>query len=394
MMNGVLFFFGCRRLSSSAVYAASLTEMCLCYGISYTDFRWEENGGISFLCGALAAGKLAHLCVERGIEIKVLGAQGLPVLLRRCFRRTGLILGALLSVILILLSGRVVWDIRIDGNESMTDSQVLEELSECGLKIGSYIPKLQTGELENRVLLRSDRISWIAIVLDGTVAEVQVVEHREEPPMENMSHPANLIAAADGQIELLQLYRGAPVVKVGQAVKKGELLVSGLYETSAGGYRYTRAAGSVLARTEHILEVEIPLSCTEKVYQDAKYTEGVLNFFGFSIKIFKNSRNLTEEYDIIKVEKSFSLPGFSDLPLSLELTRCLPFEEHEVERTPEVALELAYVELDRRLALLSRDTQLLKKRVVTTLTDTALILRCEVLCVEDIAMSAEFEIVE
>lgn len=394
MTGAVMFFLGCRRIGCNALYAASMTELCMRYGIAYTDFRWEEGGGISFLCQSLVANKLLRLCAEWGVEATVMGSYGLPMLLRRYCRRAGLILGGLLAAAMLFLSGRVVWDVRVVGNETLTDSQVLQELNDCGLRVGSYIPDLRTAELENRVLLRSDRISWIAIVLDGTVAVVQVVEHRDESLKEEGTSPANLVAAADGQIELLQLYRGAPAVKIGQAVRKGELLVSGLYETSSGGYRYTRAAGSVLARTEHTLEVEIPLTREEKIYADAKCTEGILNFFGFSIKIFKNSRNLTDECDIIKVEKSFSIPGASTLPVGLELTRCVPFETRVTECTPEAALELAYAELDRRLSLLSQDAQLLKKRVTTTLTDTTLILHCEVLCIEDIAETAEFEIVE
>ena len=63
-------------------------------------------------------------------------------------------------------------------------------------------------------------------------------------------------------------------------------------------------------------------------------------------------------------------------------------------RTPEQALELAYAQLARELGALSGGTQLLRKDISTTLTEGSLILDCTVLCIEDIAMQVEFEIVE
>jgi similar to stage IV sporulation protein len=139
----------------------------------------------------------------------------------------------------------------------MTESEIRKELKAGGLFVGSYIPALHIGELENRVLLSSDTLSWITVNLDGTVARVQVIERTEPQAGETGRLPANLVAGADGQIELIQLYRGNCLVKMGQAVKKGELLVSGIYESASVGLRYTRAAGQVLARTERVIRLEV-----------------------------------------------------------------------------------------------------------------------------------------
>ena len=69
------------------------------------------------------------------------------------------------------------------------------------------------------------------------------------------------------------------------------------------------------------------------------------------------------------------------------------YEEVPARRTPEAALELAYEQLARELGGFSDDTQLLRKDIRTTLTDDALILDCTVLCIENIAVQSEFEIV-
>lgn len=393
-MNAFLFFFGGKRIAADAQNATALLDLCMERGISYTDFSYDDSGAVSFACSGRAASVLEKLCVARGVQIEVLSAFGLPYLCYRYRKRAGILLGTLLSIALMILSQSYVWDVRVTGNTTMTDSEVIAELKACGFGVGSYIPGFRAGELETRVLIASDRISWIAVYLDGTVATVQVVEHAGKPPSEDTSKPANLVAAFDGQIEVLELYRGDCIVKVGQAVKKGDLLVSGIYDSQTQGCRYTRASGKVYARTERCFTVEIPLVYEEKVYGEAQRGEITLHFFGFSTKILKSTGNVEDRCDIIEEEMGLDWPGVSSLPMGITVTSILPYETREVTRTPSVALELAYNALEHRLATLSQDTQILKKSISTTLTDTSLILECDVTCIMDIASQVEFEITQ
>ena len=391
-MNPTLFLFGYRRIEADADSRTAVMDICLRNEITYVSFRYEKDGAISFITSYRSAKRLLQVAQAEGVRIRILQGGGLPHLIWKHRHRAGLAVGVLLATVLIFLSGRVVWDIRVMGNETMTESEVRAELAECGLFVGSYIPHVHASELENRVLMTSDRISWISIYLDGTVAKVQVIEHTEAPPKEDLSRPANLIASCDGQIELIQLYRGNCVVKQGQAVKAGELLVSGVYDSNTVGYRFTRASGKVLARTERTLTVEIPLIETEKCYLEPKCEEIILNFFDFSLNIYKFNKNTDSTCDIIKEDKDLNLFGQGRLPVCISLSYALPYETVQRTRTPEEALALAYAELEYKLAALSSDTQLLSKTIRTELGETSLILECTLSCVEDIAVQSEFEI--
>lgn len=393
-MNAFLLFCGGKRVVAGAQYATAFLDLCLRYGISYADFSYDDTGAVSINCSGYTAARLRRLCGERGIEIGVVRSFGLPYFCYRHRKRAGMVLGSLFALALLVLSQRFVWDVRVTGNSSMTETEVLETLSSCGFGVGSYIPGFRAGELENRVLMASDEIAWISVYLDGTVATVQVVEHEKAPPAEDLSRPANLVAAFDGQIETLELYRGNCLVKAGQAVKKGDLLVSGLYDSQTQGMRYTRASGKVFARTWQKIRVEIPMVCEEKIFGEAKRGDVTLNFFGFSTKILKSTGNPMGSCDIIEDEKGFDFFGGASLPISLTVSTCLPYEIVSAERSYEEALELAYRELEGRLSELSEDTLLLKKSVFTTLTETSLILECDLLCVMNIAEQVEFEIAD
>lgn len=392
-MNFTLFFTGKRRLYTRAEHAAALMDLCLQRGIVYDRFCWEEDGGISLEVSLTAAKRLEQLCVERGIAVRLFGRSGLPYLFWRYRRRVGLAVGAVLGVILLILSTRFVWEVRVTGNEQVERGEILAELEACGLFVGSYIPHLHTEALETQVLIASDRLSWVAIHLDGTVAVVQVLEHTAPPDGEHRK-PANLIAAVDGQIESIELYRGNCMVKVGQAVRAGELLVSGLYDSATQGYRYTRAAGTVKARTEHTFRVEIPLTREEKCYEEAEYSEIGLKFFHFSVKFFKKGGNDDLLCDIIKEDKAVELFDRYRLPVSLLVTKVHPYRLQSVRLTPDEALDAAYAALEEQLSALSTEAQLLKKDVRYAMDGDVLILTCRVECIENIAVQQEFEINE
>ena len=397
-MNLLLLLSGGKELTVAPQDRTAVMDLCLQNGYTYTSFSWLEDGSVRFWCDPRTAKRLLAACKARALSVKVTGAYGIPFLFFSLRRRPGLVIGALFSVLLLILSGNFVWHVQIKGNTTLAPGEVLELLESCGLSTGSYIPDINSGELENRILLSTDRISWISVNLDGTVAHVQVVERAEgdygSDPPEALKKPANLIATQDGQIEYLELYRGNAVVKVGQAVKKGDLLVSGLYDSQVSGFRYTRAAGSVYARTERTFTVEIPLSYEQKIYTAPKTQEITLNFFDFSLKIFKMGGNPAPECDII--EKKTDLESFGTYPLPVSLSRLVayPYRAETLTRAPEEALELAYLQLENELGAFSEGRELLRKQITTEVGEDAVRLTCTVLCIENIAERSEFEIKE
>ncbi|MBQ9784532.1 MAG: sporulation protein YqfD [Clostridia bacterium] len=396
-MNLSLFLLGGRRMRADAASRMDVMNLCLQNGYTYSDFCWHDDGSIRFSMPLLDARRLRRDCRARGIALETVGAYGLPALAWRMRRRAGLVAGGILAVLLIALSSRFVWDVEVVGNEHLSEKEVCAILQKCDFGVGSYIPSVRVRALENRVLLSDGRIAWLSVYLDGTVARVQVIE-REMPPDEgvpsNGAKPANLIAACDGQIEMICLYRGEAAVTVGQAVKKGELLVSGIYSSEHAGFRYTRAAGEILARTEHTYTVEIPLSYREKVYGEEKTQAITLNFFNFPLKIFENSRKVDAECDIIEKNIGLNGTGQRELPFFFTRTYARTYTWQARTRTAEDALELAYGELALTLGELSARAELLDRSDSVEITDTSVKITCTVVCIENIAVQSEFEIRE
>ena len=109
---------------------------------------------------------------------RVKGLQGIKEKIR-C--KSAVASALVFSLVLSLFLSSTVWDIRIQGNETVTDSRIIENLSKVGLEIGSLWYTLDRSDIENKLLSHYPEISWININRRGMVAYVVVGENENRP---------------------------------------------------------------------------------------------------------------------------------------------------------------------------------------------------------------------
>lgn len=391
---------GRRTVSVAAVDAARLLELLRRTGLLYTDFRTSPDGRLSVVTSRRSARRTEALAPSFGITtLTVTSCGGLPDLLDRARRRPGLWVGGLLGLCLLWLSGQYLWDVRVSGNERLTARDVCEDLEACGLTVGSSLRGFKADVLENQVLLHDKRLSWISVNRQGTVAYVQVREAAYPEPKPDEG-PANLVAARGGCIERIELTDGNLLVRAGQEVREGQLLVSGLYDGPASedfpsGVRTTHASARVFAKTARTFLIEIPLSYEETrgsvvPTEDGRAPTSEISviFFGKVIKFSKKTGNAEGFCDTIESEINCSPAEGVGLPLSIRRTWYLPVEKRRVTRTPAEAEALAYLALSREIAAIPGGAELISEQILPTLTDTCFRLEVHILCVEDIAREA------
>ena len=390
-MNLSYFFLGSIKVFADYDNITPLLNLCMYQGIPYSNFRASKDG-VRLCLRPSAFKKMQAEAASRGICYTVEGRSGLPFILGKYKYRFGLMLGIVMAAALVFASHQFVWDIKVTGNEKMTSGEVISLLDEYGFSVGSYIRDVNGDKIENRILIDSDKISWLSINIVGTVAEVQVRERVAAESQSVSLKPANLVASKSGIIEEVRIFRGLAMVGAGKYVEKGELLVSGLFDSVQEGFRYTRAAGEIYARTVEEFYIEIPYEYEGKAYTGGGYCNKYLNFFDFSMNISKKGGNEGVFYDKIDIVEDYSILGVIDTPFSLKTERYLEYETVSVTRTPEEAEELAYFSLECRLAALAEDTVLIKKTVTPMARDDRFMLHCVIVLIENIAQTSEFEV--
>ena len=178
---------------------------------------------------------------------------------------------------------------------------------------------------------------------------------------------------------------GKKIVKVGDVVKKGDLLISGVIDSQAQGVRYEHANGIVKAYTIKNISVKIPFENTKKVYTGRVVREQYYKIYNFPINFLSNSSNLDGLYDTIEKKEMLCLFGISEIPI--EITERVHYEYtlQSIRYTYNEASEVAFAQLTEQLTTALYSAELISKKVTTYYDDKYYYIECEIYCLEDIA---------
>lgn len=385
------FFTGSRQLSCPKRTFANIVTLMAKNGIKYTDTK-EKDGRISFSVTELEYKKLIRMI--DGSVFRLHQRKGLPYFLYRYRHRYGLIVGILIFILLTKISTEYVWDITVDGNESISDSEVINTLDELGFSVGSHIRDIDFYDICHQFVLENDKVAWISVNMEGTSARVKLIERDAKGEYGDNGTPSNIVASSDGIIVRTETIDGELCVKAGDPVTEGQLLISGVVEIGqgidTGKFILTRAKGSIYALTKRSFTVSVPLSGVKNTVKDKILAKKTLIFFGKSIKLKENSSILGKECDIIKESERVVL--FEDLnegwhiplPVTVVTEYALITEETEYSYTEEEALKIAEKEMSLLYASAMDKAELMSKSVESVLEGGVLKLTWEVECVIDI----------
>ena len=232
-----------------------------------------------------------------------------------------MLLGCLaLTVLLLVWSGMFIWDIEIEGNETIPEGVLRQALAECGVDVGAFWPGFSQDQIRNSVILRVPGIRWMTVTVRGSHAKVIIRESRKHLPLVAEKEYVNIVAAKAGIVETVQALRGTALKESGQAALPGEVLIGG-YATGRDGVQGpVRAIGTVTARTWYELTAQAPLEAAEKTDYGAKHTRWALIFGKRRINFYKDSSICPAGCDKIINVYTLGWKGVFTLPVTVERT--------------------------------------------------------------------------
>ncbi len=265
-----------------------------------------------------------------GVSMAVSEPRGLLGLVIRNRFRVGAWLAVLLVMLIYFLASQLVWDIRVEGDGTLDDSKVISALSDAGFSVGQRFPD-DLSVIEASVTRTSPDIAFIRINRRGLVAYARVIgktvgDTVKSPPT------YEIVSAHDCVIEEISVVSGIARVKAGQTVRRGEVLISGEYPSEENP-RGIPAAGKVSGRVMSTSEVTVERVQTKRVTGDERIFSKSCEILGIKINIFKKYRNLPDEYDIIKRDKSIKLFGRVNLPVTVREEYITPISYSELSLT-------------------------------------------------------------
>lgn len=355
----------------------------------------KNNLAIKFHQNSVYIAEKDYQRVRKILDGNVLYTSSAPLglygfLFRRCFR-LGIIFAVIISMALVFISGNLVWDIRIEGSLLGNEELIIEELESVGFKIGNSWLSVDKSCVEADMLAKSEYVSWVNINRRGTVAYVSVVDKLVHEDEEKKHGYANVIASRDCIVEEISVKSGVAMVKAGETVKKGQILISGVMPIEAGG-GLCYAEGVVIGRYSDSVSVSISNKSVEKIIKAKKINELSVNFFGFPIKLFKIYRNLPEDYAIIKDNRSLSF--FDKVKLPIEIERCyvLEYEEKNLIYSEDEMVTIASSEMREALNAELKNANLLKIKTEGSFTNGNYVMYSYYVCSSDVGDTVEFDV--
>lgn len=385
----VRFILGYIRVTISGDYPERFLNLCAANGV--TVWNVSRNGDV--LSCSMFARDYRHARRFRrksGTRLKIKRKKGAPFIYNRYKHRKGLMVGLAIFIAFLMIMPKYVWSVEISGNEKTDAETIIKAAEKIGIKSGAKISDIDPDNLRPTLLVELPELSWAAINIEGSRITLDVRERlKPETVLDNT--PCNLVATRDGIITSVYIKRGSAAVKVGDAVRKGDLLAMGTVEYGDQTTVIRHSMGEVYAETTREITVKSPFTVTQSTPTGKEKTKRVFEIFGLKIPLYLGS----ERYDYTSsANKTTLMSGDMELPLSIITARFYEVKKANVKLTAETAKENAKTELKALEKSQLDGIKIKDKKLSFAEKDGYIILTASYICEENIAIESPLIIVD
>ena len=273
---------------------------------------------------------LRKLTEKRGDVLKIYGRDGLYWDLCAVIRRPVLLAGcALLFLLVLLLPTRVLF-VQVEGNQTVPARRILAAAEESGIRFWASRREVRSERVKNDLLGLLPQLEWAGVNTKGCVAVISVKEKISEKTEQVPNFVSSIVAVRDGIVESCTAWEGNLLCHVGQAVREGEVLISG-YTDCGICIRATGAEGEIFARTRQktqVMTLSQRLLRGNQVAVKHKYS---LLVGKKRINLWKDSGIWEGSCDRMYEEYYITLPGGFSLPVAFVQETCVFYETEWTE---------------------------------------------------------------
>lgn len=304
------------RVEVEGYYIERFINICTSRKILIWNLKREKGVKLYLNIGIKDFKKLSAVSRKTKCKVKIKKKRGIPFLLNKYKKRKLFAILLLVLAIVINISSKYVWNIQIEIEENKQLENIEEDIKEAGIKEGIRKDKLETEKIINEIRLKRDDISWMGIDIKGTNVIIKLVKSDEKPEIINTNNYCNIIAKKDGIIEKIIAQNGTSLVKKGDVVRKGDILIAGYMEGKYTERRNVHSLGEVKAKVWYS-DKEIIYYNQEKLIDTGEVEDKIqIKFKNFQINFYKTLSKF-EIYDTMYTEKNIKIFSNFYLPISV-----------------------------------------------------------------------------
>ena len=303
-------------------------------GIPLTDIRFVDELTVHLQVKRQYAKRVIAYVEKRGEKCKILSQKGLFWRFYGLIKRPVLLGGLTFYLLLNVFLPTRIYFFCVEGNQNVPDNLILELASQCGLSFGTERREVRSEKVKNALLGAVPELEWVGINTAGCVATISVRERQTDEEVQQPQGVSSIVASRDGVVQELTVTGGSAACKPGQAVRAGQVLISG-YTDCGLSIRAERAKGEIYATTNRDLTFVMPENSQERGTTTATKKN-------YSVIIGKNRINFFQGSGILDTscvkmyeENYLTLPGGFQLPIAIVTETCIYSEKIIPTATPE-----------------------------------------------------------
>ncbi len=362
---------------------------CTGMGIEVKNPKKYDGYKLSGRVYAMDYKKLRNPARKMGLKLKLEKKHGAYFFAKKHRNKIGFILGISVIYFSMLIMNMFIWEIEVKGNERVETFEIMNSAEQMGLKKGTLAKSHTVQDMEWYIVRENEGLASAEINIQGSRAQISVSEMNEEPEMMyDDDMPVNIIASRYGVIRKIDVFDGQGTVKPGDAVMKGDLLVSAVYEDRHNKLTLKHSRANIVAETDYTIEVEFPLEQKIKKTGGVKKTVTEIEFLGLKIRL-ENSENC--EGSLFETEEKKLRFFWIELPINLITTRYFAVKENTVTYNFEQGKSGAYQLLFENEQEQLKDCEILSKKLNESVKNGKYIIKADYICLMEIGEEQPIE---
>lgn len=317
---------------------------------------------------------------------------GFPFYIHRYKKRKVFFLGIVIASALVYIMSLFIWDVEISGQYTHTEEALIKFLKSNEVYAGKMKDDINCQEIEETMRKAYPDIGWVSAEIRGTRLLIKITETNMPKPYVEQTQPCHIIADKDGIVTAIVTRTGTPKVKVGDVVKKGDILVSGIVDIIGDDQSVVKknevvSDADVFVKTYYEYKNEFTLSFEEKVYTNKEKSYYSLNAFGLDVYFMIPFLNYSgyEKYDHVVSESNLKLNHNFYLPVSFKKICNKEYQIVSKVYSEEEALHEAEKKLDLYVSQLEElGVKILDNQVVFTLKEDTMVAEGKIIVEEPV----------
>jgi similar to stage IV sporulation protein len=206
---------------------------------------------------------IKEICEKSGDVLRIRKRIGLYWRIKEAFSRPLLLIGGCILLVLVLWLPSRVFFVTVEGNTLIPSRKILEAAENCGITFGASRREVRSERIKNALLLAVPELQWAGVNTSGCTATISVREKEDYRALQKIPEVSSIVAARDGYVLTATGIAGNVLVKPGETVQKGQILISA-YTDCGLSLRAERAEGEIMAQTVRKAGVVMPSQYMKK----------------------------------------------------------------------------------------------------------------------------------